>query len=192
MFIPDPCKDSQVHTKINQITIPVGDISLRKYVSKTTLRCGMKIGKYIFEVIGPVETYLIPVKSNIEAIYDLVRYTDHCWDIEPVYKLLDLNTFDYDLKINRSCFISSTKDNNDLHDIKVYPNPASSFVTLESKTINIKQVSILDISGKLLYSIHGKGEKKLKLALDHFSPGIYILKVGDQKIKIETIKLVIR
>lgn len=86
--------------------------------------------------------------------------------------------------------ISSTKQHRDvIKDFKVFPNPASDFVTINTGYHSEFEVAIFDMSGRLL-----RQEKLLpegKLQIQNLSTGIYILKLTDQNGRQGTQKLVV-
>jgi hypothetical protein len=68
---------------------------------------------------------------------------------------------------------------NVVQDIKLYPQPASDFVVLESKSI-ISGFQILEISGKEIYNYKMPFDK-LKINTQAFKPGIYMLILSTEK-----------
>lgn len=58
--------------------------------------------------------------------------------------------------------------------IRVFPNPTNSLLTIESGTTNIIRVEILDINGSIINSID---EETKIIELSTYSSGIYILKI---------------
>ncbi len=62
---------------------------------------------------------------------------------------------------------------------KIYPNPTSGTVNIET-AINMKQVTLLDINGRKVYSI-ATDSKKIRLDVSSFSKGIYMLKISTVK-----------
>lgn len=67
--------------------------------------------------------------------------------------------------------------------IKVYPNPASSFVTIDSSDslyTNIKLVELFDISGRLLQT-NILNEEKMNLDISERANGIYFIKISSDK-----------
>jgi Secretion system C-terminal sorting domain len=73
-------------------------------------------------------------------------------------------------------------------DLKVYPNPANNFLSIENKE-TINKVEISNISGQLLNSIPNDSEK-LKLNISEYSNGIYFVKiyVNDKNKTIKVVK----
>ena len=60
------------------------------------------------------------------------------------------------------------------------PNPVKDFLTIENKT-GIQSVTIFDLSGKLMLEQNSLNSKILKINLQNFSVGIYIIKVNNEK-----------
>ncbi|NDP21281.1 MAG: T9SS type A sorting domain-containing protein [Paludibacter sp.] len=66
--------------------------------------------------------------------------------------------------------------------IKVYPNPASDKVTIETGSTDIMPVSIFDLNGRVLLQKEVSGN--VCISLNQLSKGIYILSVGQEKRKL--------
>lgn len=62
---------------------------------------------------------------------------------------------------------------------KIYPNPASDFLTIEGKN-TIESVEIYDMNGKLLKTVSAKSET-VSVKLSDLAPGTYFAKVNDHK-----------
>ena len=78
----------------------------------------------------------------------------------------------------------SSIDVNESASVKIYPNPASSYIKIEGE---VENVSITDISGQIVYQI----ENENIIDVTHFIPGMYLLKsVIDGKIYINKIQIV--
>jgi septal ring-binding cell division protein DamX len=74
-------------------------------------------------------------------------------------------------------------DNREINfEVKIYPNPASYFINIESNTVDIKNIQVYDINGRLL-----KTSKKTKFNVADLSSGMYILQIQstDNQSKIE-------
>jgi hypothetical protein len=80
-------------------------------------------------------------------------------------------------------------NNNIKSNIKIYPNPASSFINIEGQ--NLKSVTIVDILGKTLFKQILK-ENDNKIDITHFSKGNYIIIVIDNEQKIYTNKIIVK
>jgi hypothetical protein len=65
---------------------------------------------------------------------------------------------------------------------KIYPNPAESFITIESNdNAVIQEVTITDIDGRLVHSEAFKGAGNASLNVSDLASGIYILKLSSDK-----------
>ena len=67
---------------------------------------------------------------------------------------------------------------NDPCNIKIYPNPASEYLTIECKTENEINISIRDINGRKI--LQKRFTDSIELNISDISPGIYIIMLGDQ------------
>ena len=84
----------------------------------------------------------------------------------------------YDCSVLSEMFnvdIISIEENENNEDIRIYPNPTTGIFTLESKGIN--KITIVDITGKLVYSELGFNKDTLIIDLNHHAKGLYIVKV---------------
>lgn len=80
--------------------------------------------------------------------------------------------------------ISSNQITRELNsDVKIYPNPASSTLIIESEQVNINQIRIYDISGRLYTYNTINRISEIELDISKLSPGVYIIDIfADQKI----------
>lgn len=62
--------------------------------------------------------------------------------------------------------------------LKLYPNPASGLVYLETPP-DYQRIEILDLSGRLVYNLDlvNQMENRISISLERFLPGIYLVKV---------------
>lgn len=62
--------------------------------------------------------------------------------------------------------------------IQIYPNPANDNITINlGKNKNVRQISLVDLQGKILFSTSNLNQNILKIDLTNFSKGIYVLTV---------------
>ena len=60
--------------------------------------------------------------------------------------------------------------------LNIYPNPANDFVVIEAK--NISEITILDLSGKVIYQTN-TNSPKTRIDISSFNTGVYLLSVKD-------------
>jgi len=60
--------------------------------------------------------------------------------------------------------------------IKVYPNPANGILNLTGLGFGNKEISILEITGKVIKTIHSENDSEL-ITTDFLSSGMYLLKL---------------
>jgi hypothetical protein len=65
------------------------------------------------------------------------------------------------------------------NDLKVYPNPSSSEITVELKKDGIYTIELIDVTGKVV-SVKSTEEEKLNLNINFLSNGVYYLKAKSQ------------
>lgn len=65
--------------------------------------------------------------------------------------------------------------------IRVYPNPAGSFITVENTLTSrgASRVSIYDQSGKLVQQTSWEPGPALRISTDHLAPGVYQLSIQE-------------
>ncbi|HEX7870226.1 MAG TPA: T9SS type A sorting domain-containing protein, partial [Chryseobacterium sp.] len=68
----------------------------------------------------------------------------------------------------------STSDLTLEKNIKIYPNPVSDFVIIESKE-RIGKISIFDMTGKLIEVINAEENQSQKINVSKYNTGKYIL-----------------
>lgn len=73
--------------------------------------------------------------------------------------------------------INSLSSNN--NDLKVYPNPSSSDITVELKKDGIYKIELIDVTGKVVL-VKSTEEEKLNLNINFLSNGVYYLKAKSQ------------
>lgn len=84
---------------------------------------------------------------------------------------------------------SDTKDLSVLSGIKVYPNPAGDYVYIQAHTHSELQVSVFDLSGRLLKNT--RLSPKGKLQIQDLANGVYILNIHDETGKRGSKKLIV-
>ena len=67
-------------------------------------------------------------------------------------------------------------NNLDQSSISIYPNPASTMVTIQS-TNTIKAVEVLNYVGQMIYSNTDVAQKKVELSVSTYNAGVYFVKV---------------
>lgn len=71
--------------------------------------------------------------------------------------------------------------------LRVYPNPAADYVTIDIGDGKNASVTIVDVSGSIVYSTSVQGKKEI--SLKHLSSGVYFLKYADGATS-EVVKLI--
>ncbi|MFK5856718.1 MAG: Omp28-related outer membrane protein [Bacteroidota bacterium] len=128
---------------------PLGDaISIFKYNDNDSKSAAVRYANDVYKIV-----YLgfDPSMGSTESMNEIVRRTND-W-------------FNFGVGVNE-IFESL---------IKVFPNPASNNVTVESASI-IKHISIYDISGRKVYSV-SLNQNKVELNIESFDKGIYMIQL---------------
>ncbi len=92
---------------------------------------------------------------------------------------------------DNSTGIFDKKDNKN-SDVRVYPNPATEYVTFDFKSGDVQDIkySVFDISGKLITNGNAKVNNKFTIDLSYMGPGIYtvVLKTGNEILSKKIVK----
>ncbi len=67
--------------------------------------------------------------------------------------------------------------------IRIYPNPASTYLQIDNTNPCIERVRIFDIKGRIVFSEHYDKEKNIRFALEGLPSGLYSVEVGGDKQK---------
>lgn len=71
----------------------------------------------------------------------------------------------------------------------LYPNPATNQVHIRSgKSKKPKQIEVVDVTGRIVYKDNLLSGAASNIAINHFLPGIYVVKLKNQE-QVETHKL---
>lgn len=74
---------------------------------------------------------------------------------------------------------------------RLFPNPTCEDFFIESNYLRINKIEIFDLSGKLIQTESGNGERKCKVELDGLPEGCYFVRVTTER-SIEVLKLVVQ
>lgn len=91
-------------------------------------------------------------------------------------------------KASITCTPLSTKDFSASFKVKIYPNPSSSLVHIESKT-PVKSLKVYDITGKLVMKREGINNRQTSFEIDTFAEGVYFVQIAAET-SIQTLKIV--
>jgi hypothetical protein len=180
----DQCSNQVVYIVKNVDEYQLNNIKIKNFnfVDLQSKQCSMYVGNYVFEIFGPFRGYLFPMNQTDEIFHILVRYTDTCWDIEPVINLEDPNNINYSIKVNKSCLISATKESTFQNEISIYPNPAYSQINITNSTgYKIDRVQIIDNLGRNLINMAGNNTL---IDISTLPSGIYYVKINIRNVVI--------
>jgi hypothetical protein len=68
---------------------------------------------------------------------------------------------------------------NSLPNIKIYPNPASNIVYIQTENENIPELKLYSLDGKLLQQL-----LNTEIDLSNYAEGVYLLSIDGQTVKI--------
>jgi hypothetical protein len=103
------------------------------------------------------------------------------WMIRPVFG----TPVDDFMVGNRAEAVPQNKDN-----INVFPNPANSLINISSEHHKIAQVEIFDLAGRLIFKENFNADV-VKINIENFENGTYLMRIIDEKSNISTKKTII-
>jgi hypothetical protein len=71
--------------------------------------------------------------------------------------------------------------------IKIYPNPSSNFISIQSDLVNINSVSVYNLQGQRLLEQTPETQNNFELNIQSLANGIYFVEIN-KAIKIKIIK----
>ena len=71
-------------------------------------------------------------------------------------------------------------NDNDVSNFSLYPNPSTNYIELSSVNTPISEITVYDLSGKLLISNKYNSEININLNISSLTNGIYLLKINNQ------------
>ena len=107
-------------------------------------------------------------EDNFSAIYFAKNYAGAMDDIILYNRVLSIEEVDmlYDDPH------TSTSNDNSFSQFKIFPNPTTNFVFIESNEIRCK-INLVDRFGRILYSGAINQNRNLKISLENYPKGIY-------------------
>jgi hypothetical protein len=78
----------------------------------------------------------------------------------------------------------------EINTLTLHPNPATNLVNISFA--GMRQVQVLDISGRMVFSSRVSGTKSLELDVTTFGKGVFLVKVIAQDGSMQSRKLVIQ
>jgi hypothetical protein len=106
-------------------------------------------------------------------------------NVELFYSNLDSIVACEPLHLSISEIINSAKD------IQLISLPEKNYFLL-TNTLDVKQVSVFGLTGKLIKTVNSNNEHEIKLDLSDLSPGVYILKINQYNKKYRTFKTIVK
>ena len=68
--------------------------------------------------------------------------------------------------------------------LRLYPNPASSYVNVSGLSANGGTVQIFDVAGRLVLSVESSGEETRTIDISGLAPGLHYVRSGSQTAKL--------
>lgn len=152
---------------------------------------GIKIINEENEEVKNVQATL--TDSTLIINHDLLTKTNHYYTIIiPANSVENLAGFKNDtIKWTIKTIVATGFDDNSFvsnNDIILYPVPTNDCLTIEAENLTNSTVSIIDLTGKLIYQ--GKAQtSKLQIEVQYLNPGIYACKI-EKKNQISILKFI--
>ena len=67
--------------------------------------------------------------------------------------------------------------------LSIFPNPSSDLINIISANKNLTQISIVDISGKLLFSVSSLDAERQTIDISTLAQGIYFVQINAEVTK---------
>jgi hypothetical protein len=83
--------------------------------------------------------------------------------------------------------ITNVNEIDDNNTIKIYPNPAKDFITIENSDIILSKIEVLDLSGKIMLK-QEDNSNKITIDISNLEKGTYFIKINDFKENIKFVK----
>lgn len=139
----------------------------------------------------PIPLDNLPISFPIEKIMCSVNY----WNPNFGWSLVSVDTKEDWDSVNNVKFMDaepSAIGNVELVDIGIYPNPSTDkvFVSIDDKSLNLKHIEIIDMSGKVIntFPIH---EKFFTFAVNDLEAGSYFVRFADHSNNTASVKKII-
>lgn len=78
----------------------------------------------------------------------------------------------------------------DILQVNVYPNPASHTLNINSNSLDVESISIIDVSGHIVYVNSSINSKDLQISIEHFTEGLYYVLVRQNNGRLSTQKII--
>ncbi len=117
----------------------------------------------------------VSVSPNVSTTYSVIGSSNGCTSSAFVSVI-----------VSECVGIKSLSSNT--NDLKVYPNPSSSEITVELKKDGIYKIELVDVTGKVVL-VKSSEEEKLNLNINFLSNGVYYLKAKSQN-TINVVKII--
>lgn len=99
------------------------------------------------------------------------------YEISPDQKTLKITNYNGDIATYSDTFMGT--DETGKAEYKIYPNPASDFITIENLKPN-STLELFDNSGKMLKNISNNQSAKTEISIKDLPSGVYYLKINGQ------------
>jgi uncharacterized protein YjdB len=110
--------------------------------------------------------------------------------VAPGMAVITVTTNDGNKRASCNITVSSDDTGNGYIDldaaVHIYPNPANSAITIENMPSDARVIQIFNLAGHLVYShdVQNSLKSSVNLNISSFSAGIYIIKVGNYRVKL--------
>ena len=136
------------------------------------------LGNMVWKYINPVSNSGILEQGDLATenrAFRCTRYSFNYTGFEgkvliPQGYIETNSTYTCDMFTNRNNFEKET-------DFKIYPNPNNGNFTIEFNDNSSKNIQIIDITGKIVYSLNEISTSNLQLNIQELNSGVFIIKI---------------
>jgi hypothetical protein len=92
--------------------------------------------------------------------------------------------FGWDATVSCEDIVTSINENSD-NSFRIYPNPANTYVQVESKNLKGESIKVFDITGKIVKStiINSYNEELVTIDISDLEKGVYFIKINSSSQK---------
>jgi hypothetical protein len=83
--------------------------------------------------------------------------------------------------VNESSSPTFIGENEVLKQLKIYPNPASDYIYVNTHDAAISRITLFDMSGKMINTLKGNDNGLFRINVSNYNNGLYLMKVETRK-----------
>lgn len=107
---------------------------------------------------------------------------------EGVYATWTINAFNNPYYFSETCTLNTTSFTES--SIAIYPNPTSDFIEIDSNNNELSKIELYTIQGKKMNTYYDFSTEKIRIPMNEFAEGVYLLKIFNHQNNSITKKIV--